>query len=68
MSGIRDYSTDEVERELRMDQMRADIQLKRVQASTEWPRFWVASMIGVAAFVGAVFSVAGFIVGQSYHH
>ncbi len=51
-----------------MEQMRADIGLKRVQASTEWPRFWIASVIAVAAIVGAVLGTAGFILGQNFHH
>ncbi len=67
MSGATEDTADRVERELRMDQMRADIRLKTAQASTEWPRFWVASLIAVAAVVGAVFSAAGFIIGQSFH-
>ena len=68
MSGIRDYSTSDVEQELRMEQMRADIGLTRVQASTEWPRFWIASVIAVAAIVGTVLGTAGFILGQNFHH
>ena len=66
MSGIRDYSTDELERELRMDQMRADIKLKTVQASTEWPKTFTAILVAFGTVIALVAGVFGYTLGR--HH
>jgi hypothetical protein len=64
MHGFRDYSTDELEQELRMEQMRADIKLKTKQEITEWPRVFTGIIIAVAALTGAV----GTMFGYSLRH
>jgi hypothetical protein len=64
MHGFRDYSTDELEQELRMDQMRADIRHKTKQEVTEWPKVFTGLLIPVAALMGA----AGTLFGYSLRH
>jgi hypothetical protein len=64
MSGFRDYSLEALERELRMDQIRADIRLKNAQAAAEWPTVLTAIIVAVAAIMGA----AGALFGYSLRH
>jgi hypothetical protein len=66
MGGIRDYATDDLERELRMEQMRADIKLKQVQAAAEWPKVFTAILVAFGAVVGLVAGVFGYTLGS--HH
>jgi hypothetical protein len=51
---MSDVPAADAEQELRVDQMRADIQLKNRQESLELPKFVVASIIGAAAVAGAI--------------
>ena len=66
MGGIRDYATEDVERELRMEQMRAGTKLKTTQAAAEWPKVFTAALVAVAAVMGA----AGALFGYNFalHH
>lgn len=66
MSGIRDYATDDLERELRMEQMRADIKLKNAQAAAEWPKVFTALIVAVAAIMGVAAGLFGYNLGL--HH
>ncbi len=63
MSGwILDWSRDELEWELRMEQMRAAIGLKTRQEGLELPKFLV---VAVAAVMGAAGALFGYSIG---HH
>ncbi len=62
MSDVREYSPDELEQELRMEQLRADIKLKKTLAAAEWPKVFTAALIAVAA----IFTVFGYSIGR--HH
>ena len=66
MSGVKDYSTDDAERELRMEQMRADIKLKNVQTASEWPKVFTAILVAVAAIMGVAAGLFGYSLGT--HH
>jgi hypothetical protein len=64
MHGFRDYSTDELEQELRMEQMRADIRLKERLTASEWPKVFTAIIVAFGAFMGVI----GAFFGYSLHH
>ncbi len=66
MSGIRDYAPDDLEQELRVDQMRADIKLKNAQAAAEWPKVFTAIIVAVAAIMGVAAGLFGYNLGS--HH
>ncbi len=66
MNSNRDYSIDDLERELRMDQMRADIKLKNAQAAAEWPKVFTALLVAVAAIIGLAAGLFGYNLGL--HH
>jgi hypothetical protein len=68
MSGVRDYDIEAEEREVRLEQMRADTRLKNVQAAVEWPKTFTAIIVAVATVTGVVAGVAGGIFGYSLHH
>jgi hypothetical protein len=59
----RDYDIEAEERELRMDQMRADIRLQNAQAADEWPKVFTAIIIAVATIMG----IAAGMFGYSLH-
>ena len=61
----RDWARDDAEWELRMDQMRADIKLKKAQAATEWPKAFTGILVAVTTFTAAVFTVFGYTLA---HH
>ena len=66
MSGIKEYAADDLERELRMGQLRADIKLKNTQAAAEWPTVFTALIVAVAAIKGAAGALFGYNLGL--HH
>ena len=49
-----------------MDQMRADIKLKTVQASTEWPKTFTAILVAFGTVIALVAGVFGYTLGR--HH
>lgn len=61
---MRDWSSEDVEQELRMEQMRADLLLKNVQASSE-P--WKTAVTVVSA-LAALFMAIGFALGYVAGH
>ncbi len=62
---ILDWSRDELEWELRMEQMRADIGLKNRQEGLELPKFVVAGLVAIGTLFAAVFTAFGYALG---HH
>jgi hypothetical protein len=66
MSGrIVDWSRDDLEWELRMEQLRADIGLKKRQEALELPKFLVAALVATGTLFAAVFTAFGYALG---HH
>jgi len=64
MHRVGDYAFEDEERQLRMDQMRADIRLKSTQAAAEWPKVFTAALLAVAA----IFTVLGGLVTKAFLH
>lgn len=56
--------TEDEERELRMEQMRADIELKKRQFAWESPKAIAAIVAATAVIVGTVAGLVGFRLGQ----
>jgi len=61
------FAATDVEQELRMDQMRADIDLKRRQAAIEWPKTWTAMLVALATIMALTFGTFGYLIGMRSH-
>jgi hypothetical protein len=64
---MSDFAATDAEQELRMDQMRADIDLKRRQAATEWPKTWTAMLVALATIMALIFGTFGYLIGMRSH-
>jgi hypothetical protein len=63
-----DLSSDEEERLLRMDLMRADIDLKRAQARSEPWKAIAATITACAAVFGALGAIVGYALATALAH
>ncbi len=63
-----DLSSDEEERLLRMELMRADIDLKRAQASWEPWKAMAAVLTASAAVFGSLGAIIGYVIATALAH